>query len=173
MKTKFLLALFISVVTLNAQNLEGELTINGKSNTEINLETNSAVQLFKAFKTGKYQLQFNFDANDIPKNIYGETIVLFEFKTEIYKDGKLVKNLSRKQPIPYFPGEMQLPAEAFDFAGLLVFQSWDDMKRKEGSFGVMPKGKYSVKLYATPKGFSGEIRPVEFEFNILKNQITK
>jgi hypothetical protein len=153
---------------IQAQSVSGSLSLNGKSKTEIKLESNSVVQLFKEFKTGKYQLKFNFKADGVPENIYKETIVLFEFRTEIYKDGKLVKNLVRKQPIPYFPGDMDLPAEAFDFIGLFTVTSWDDMERNPEMLGVIPEGNYSVKLYANPVGLKGEIKPLNFNFALRK-----
>ncbi len=121
-KTRTIIALLLlsTVFTIHAQTIKGKLTLNGKPKSELNLETNSAVQLFKEFKTGKYQLKFSFDGKDLPTNIYKEQIVFFEFKTEVFRDGKLVKNIIRKQPIPYFPGEMNIPAEAFDFVSILA-----------------------------------------------------
>jgi len=165
MKTLLTFIFTISLLSYtSAQSVSGKLTLNGKTETKLELKTNAVVQLFKEFKTGKYQLKFNFESKGIPKNINKETIVLFQFKTEIYKDGKLVKNLTRKQPIPYFPGEMFLPAEAFDFIGLLMVTAWDDMDKKPKYFGIMPKGYYKVKLYVNPIGFKGEIAPIEFGF---------
>lgn len=165
---KSLLILIAVSSFCNAQSVKGSLTLNNKSQTELQLESNSIVQLFKAFKKGTYQLGFNFEANDTPKNIYGEHIVLFEFRTEIYKDEKLVKNLVRKQPIPYFPGDMMLPAESFDFVGLFIVTSWDDMDKKPELLGVLPEGNYRVKLYASPIGVEGEIKPLDFSFSLRK-----
>lgn len=162
---KILFVLLLCAIGVQGQQVEGKLTLNGKSKTEIKLDNKSTVQLFKEFKTRKHQLHLNFEAKEIPKNRNGETIVLFEFKTELYKNGKLVKNIVRKQPIPYFPGDMDLPAETFDFISLLTFQSWDDLNREEGSLGMMSKEKYTVKLYATPLGFSGEISPIVFQIS--------
>ena len=60
---------------LNAQNINGKLTLNDKSTTELQLKTNSAVQLFKDFKTGKYQLKFAFDSKGVSENIYNKEII--------------------------------------------------------------------------------------------------
>ncbi|WP_405607700.1 hypothetical protein [Polaribacter sp. Asnod1-A03] len=154
----------------NAQTIQGTLTLNGKSKTELNLKTNSAVQLFKDFKTEKYKLKFNFKSKEISKNIYGETVIFFDFITVVKKDGIIVKNLQRKQPIPYFPGEMFLPAEAFDFISVLA--SLDKERHattiEKGYQGTMPEGKYIMQLFAKPVGFKGEIKPLEFSFMLRK-----
>ncbi|MEM9868587.1 MAG: hypothetical protein AAF765_12920, partial [Bacteroidota bacterium] len=107
---KTIFVLLSCVIIGNAQSVEGELTLNGKTKTELKLESNSAVQLFKEFKTGKYQLKFNFSGRDLVKNVYKEEIVFFNFKTVVRKDGKLVKNVVRKVPLAYFPGDMGIPA---------------------------------------------------------------
>ncbi|WP_282043834.1 hypothetical protein [Winogradskyella flava] len=158
LKTLLLLIVFSSFC--NAQSVSGKLTLNGKSETELKLESNSAVQLFKEFKTGKYQLKFGFKGKEIPTNIYKEKIVFFEFITTIKKDGELVKNVVRKQPIPYFPGEMFIPAEAFDFIAILA-----SISKEKGNQGVMPSGKYSIRLTLKSVDFKGAVEPVEFSFS--------
>lgn len=167
----FLFTLLISF-SIRAQSVQGRLTLNGKSKTSLKLESNSAVQLFKDFKTGKYQLQFSFDGKDLVKNLDKETIVFFNFRTVVKKDGKLVKNVIRKHPIPYFPGDMSIPSEAFDFVSVLAITSWDDMQGDSKEtvptlnelLGLMPEGNYSVQLFAEPIEVKGKIAPVEFNF---------
>ena len=172
MKNTILLLFLCSLMSLSAQNVKGKLTLNGKSELNLELKSNSAVQLFKEFKTGKYQLNFNYEANDIPMNIYKETIVFFDVLTIIKKDGKIVKNLQRKQPIAYFPGEQALPAEAFDFIGALANQGGEEedglQMLKKGLYGTMPEGKYTVQLRLKPIDFKGEIAPIEFSFILRK-----
>lgn len=160
---KTLLLITVFTTFCNAQNVKGQLTLNGKSETKLELKTMSAVQLFKEFKTGKYKLKFNFDTKEVPQNIYKETIVFFDFTTIIKKDGKLVKNVVRKQPIPYFPGDMNIPAEAFDFIGVLA-----SISKEKGNQGIMPEGKYSIQLQVKPVGFKGEFKPLEFSFILRK-----
>ena len=172
MKKLITIVLLSTILSMHAQSVEGKITLNGKSKTELKLENNSAVQLFKEFKTGKYQLRFSFDGKGLPTNIYKETIVFFEFITTVKRDGKLVKNVVRKQPIPYFPGEMFLPAEAFDFIGTLVNVDEDeepaDQMLKKGFQGTIPEGNYTVQLIVKPVGFKGEIKPLEFSFILRK-----
>lgn len=169
MKTLFTFILTFCLCSLiNAQNVKGKLTLNGKSQTKLELTSNSAVALFKEFKQGKYKLQFFFEAKDIPKNMYKETIIFFDFITVIKKNGKLVKNIQRKQPIPYFAGEMFIPAEAFDFIGALATLNEEEQATliKKGYQGTMPKGKYSVQLNIKPVGFKGETASLEFGFSL-------
>ncbi|MBL85096.1 MAG: hypothetical protein CMO82_00345 [Winogradskyella sp.] len=168
MRLKYsLLAIAIGLVFFaNAQSVKGKLSLNGKSETTLKLETNSVVQLFKEFKTGKYKLQFSFDGDDLPTNIYNEKIVFFEFITTIKKDGELVKSITRKQPIPYFPGDMGIPAEAFDFVGLLA----EDPQEEEelNMIGTMPEGNYQIELAIKPIGLKGEIKPLTINFILRK-----
>lgn len=171
MKKSILILLLICAFSLNAQQIEGKLSLNGKSKTEIKLETNSAVQLFKEFKTGKYNLKFNYNSKEVPPNIYKESVVFFEFITVVKKDGELVKNIVRKQPIPYFPGDMDLPAEAFDFIGVLAFLDGKKAQTnylEKGYQGTLPAGEYNVQLMIRPIGVKGEIAPVEFNFTLRK-----
>ncbi|MFD2588895.1 hypothetical protein ACFSQJ_18360 [Croceitalea marina] len=172
MRISILIIALISSFSVTAQSVSGKLTLNEKSKTELKLETNSAVQLFKEFKTGKYQLKFSFDGKELPNNIYKEKIIFFEFITSIKKDGKLVKNVIRKQPIPYFPGEMFLPAEAFDFIGVLAGADEEAsatvVPALNELLGTMPKGNYTVELSVKPLGVKGEIKPVEFSFLLRK-----
>ena len=170
MKKYIALLVLISSLSLQAQYVEGQITLNGKTNTELKLESNSAVQLFKEFKTGKYQLKFNFKGKELVKNVYKEEIVFFNFKTVVKRDGKLVKNVVRKVPLAYFPGDMGIPAEAFDFVGLLAVDPEEEeiQMLKEGTIGLMFPGEYSIELYAEPIGAKGSIKPVIFNFTVPK-----
>ncbi|MGC6431975.1 MAG: hypothetical protein ACON5F_13095 [Jejuia sp.] len=167
MKTTFITLILIFTISLTfAQEVKGALTLNGKSKSELKLETNSAVQLFKDFKTGKYKLKFSFDGDKLPTNVYKEDIVFFEFMTSVKKDGKLVKNVIRKQPIPYFPGDMGIPAEAFDFVGLLASNPMEDEDPADQMIGTIPEGSYEVQLSVKPVGFKGNVNPVSFYFKL-------
>jgi len=70
--------------------------------------------------------------------------------------------------MPYFPGEMRLPAEAFDFASLLVVTSWDDTERKPDLLGVMLEGEYAIKLSVKPVNAKGMAEPVTINFALRK-----
>lgn len=153
-------------ITMFGQTVEGSLTLNGKNKSTIELSSNSAVQLFKEFKTGKYQLGFNFKGNKLVNNLNKEQIVFFEFTTVVKKDGKLLKSLIHRQPMPYFPGEMSIPAEAFDFVGILATANGGKniALTKYKTIGLMEPGTYTVELSAKPLEVGGKINALQFQF---------
>jgi len=161
------LLLFTSVV--KAQSVSGKLTLNEKSMTDMKLSSSSPVQLFKEFKTGKYKLKFFFSGKGIKPTSNKEMIVFFDFITVVKFNGKTVKKVKKTTPTPYFPGDMGLPAEAFDFVGILANMNDDDEVLQtipKGKYGSMEKGTYTVELYAQPRGVSGKISPVVFTFRV-------
>ncbi|PQJ14735.1 hypothetical protein [Aureicoccus marinus] len=194
MKKYLLLLLGIAALQINAQTVEGKLTLNGKSKTTLELESNSAVELFKAFKEKKYQLRFVYEADNV-EGLYAKNkekmVIFFNVVTTVKRDGKLVKNVIRKQPIPYFPGDMFLPAEAFDFVSVLSMVSQNEKDTnsflpafneqldgmegekemqilKEGMPGYMQPGSYTIELSMQPVGYKGRINPVVFNFILRK-----
>jgi hypothetical protein len=153
-----------SIGLVNAQSIDGELLLNGKKSALIELETNSVTDLFKAFKTREHELSFRFKSNDTPKYLYGESIVFFDFITQVKKDGKLIKEVRRDQPFPYFPGDMFLAPECFDFIPVLA-----SIEKEEGPLrGTLPAGKYSVILKAVPRDAKGSIETLEIYFALRK-----
>ncbi|WP_290567882.1 MULTISPECIES: hypothetical protein [unclassified Leeuwenhoekiella] len=133
----------------------GQLLVNGKSSVEIRLNEGNVVDLFKNFKTGKHQIQFNFKGAGLAKDQEGRGVALFTFVTEIYKDGKLMRSVKR-EPLTFFPGEMLEPVEAFDVIPLLTFAQGNPLEN--GAYpGKLTKGKYLIKIKAIPMGSSGKI----------------
>ncbi|XLS29144.1 hypothetical protein ACJD0Z_18345 [Flavobacteriaceae bacterium M23B6Z8] len=167
-----IISFFLSIfyVGIQAQEISGSVTLNGKTKAELSLESNSAVQLFKEFKEGKYKLGFEFEAFGLPQNIYGEKIVFFNFRTIVKKDGKVIKETIREAPLPYFPGDMFLAAESFDFIPVLA--SIDQMAGSEEGYGTMPEGNYQIQLIAKPVGFKGTINPLNIYF-VLRRRPTR
>ena len=166
-----IILLSLSLNQLKAQSVRGEITLNGDNKFEITPETNSVISLFKDFQTKKYELQFRFKAYDVPKNIYGETVVFFNFKTQIKKDGKLIKELQRKEPLPYLQGEGSLTAESFDFISMLSSIDGNDTKNSK-YLGTLPEGEYKIVLQMIPLGFKGNINPLEIYF-VLRRRPTR
>jgi len=166
----FLLGMVLFVQQTKAQQIKGQLTINNKETTRLELSSASAVHLFKNFKEGKYKIGFNFKADELQKNSEGEFIVFFDFKTVIKKDGKVLRRIKRHMPVPFFPGEMFLPAEAFDFISVLSVTSWDDMVKKtfvsQEKSGIMKSGNYEIELSVVPKDVEAEVTPVTFGFSV-------
>lgn len=170
MKTKNLILVLLCMVSLYAysQTVEGQLTLNRKNQTKLELKSSSAVQLFKEFKTGKHKLGFSFKGSNLKQNANKEEVVFFEFITIVKKDNQLLKKHLRKQPIPYFPGEMNVPAEAFDFISFLANANQLEVSQlmKKDQIGLMSSGTYQVELIVKPVGVKGSIKPLIFEFNI-------
>jgi hypothetical protein len=150
-----------------AQTVKGRLTLNEKSRVDLVMETNSVTALFKEFKTKKYNLGFQFKAYDIPKNCYDETVVFFNFYTRVEKDGKLIKEIKREEPFPYFPGDMFLGPESFDFISILGALD-GGAGNNHKILGIMPEGQYAIKLAVIPNGFKGNIIPLEIYFALRK-----
>lgn len=141
-----------------APQIEGKIQIDGKSTVTTELEAGNVVDLFKKFKTGNFPIIFAFDGKDLPKDDQGRGVVLFEFKTEIYKEGKLIGAVKRK-PMPFFPGEMLEPVETFDIIHLLTYAQ--DNPLKKAYPGKLEKGKYTIVLSANPVGATGTIEKAQ------------
>lgn len=141
-----------------APQVEGKIQIDGKSTLTTELEAGNVVELFKKFKTGNYPIVFAFDGKDLPKDDQGRDVVLFEFKTEIYKEGKLIGAVKR-QPMPFFPGEMLEPVETFDIIHLLTYAQGNPLKKAYP--GQLEKGKYTIVLSANPMGAKGSIEKAQ------------
>ena len=86
----------------------GKLSIKGFTNGEIKQQT--PVELFKAFKDGKYTINFNYRSEDLKP----DNIILFDMKTTVKHNGKTISETSRKD-WPWLPGDTFVPVEAFDF----------------------------------------------------------
>lgn len=138
--------------------VNGKMLIKNKSALEIKLKNGNVVDLFKDFKMGKYPINFNFEGFGTPRDEQERGIVLFEFVTELYRNGKLIRAVKR-EPMPFFPGEMLEPVETFDIISLLTSAQGNPLKN--GAYpGKLDKGKYSIKVKAIPLGVSGKIQEV-------------
>jgi hypothetical protein len=159
MKTsRFTLVLtaFVLISTLSfSQSVEGRLSIKGFTNGEIKEQT--PVALFKAFKDGAYTINFNFKSS----NVGSEGIVLFDMKTTVKHNGKIISETSRGG-WPWIPGDMFVPVEAFDF-----IPAWQ--KYAEKGLPVSIPGKYEIILQFVPtqgQKVKGNISPTAIQFTI-------
>ncbi|NAS32715.1 hypothetical protein GTQ40_17170 [Flavobacteriaceae bacterium R38] len=166
-KIILLVVFVLGSIQTRAQSVKGTLTLNNSNKIELSPENNSVVSLFRDFKMKKYAMQFHFKAYNVPKNIYGETVVLFNFITQIKKDGKLIKEIKREEPLPYFPGDMFLAPESFDFISILGSIDGNDTRNSK-YLGTLPAGEYTIVLDIVPLGFEGNINPLEIYFALRK-----
>jgi hypothetical protein len=154
MKTSILTVLILLFYTFShAQLVQGELKINDKNKTEINLKSNKIVNLYADFREKTHQINFVFTGIDLPQNNEKQEVIQFVFNTTIKKDGKILGSMKRS-PTPFFPGDMLMPVETFDLISILSnIQTNTNDKVSE-----IPKGNYEVILEAKPIGVKGEIK---------------
>ena len=150
--------LFLTVNT-QAQSLEGRLGVKGFLRTTTFKEIRP-VDLFKAFKDGKYSIVFNFKADGLGER----NIVLFDMKTTVKYNGKTLSRSSR-EGWPWLPGDMVLPAETFDFISTLEKL----YARDTPTVGFLPKGGYEIILEMVPspkQAVRTGITPTRIKFNV-------
>ncbi|MEZ4786663.1 MAG: hypothetical protein R2790_01975 [Flavobacterium haoranii] len=154
--------IFIAIIGLcgffaNAQLVQGEMLLGEQSKTEIKLKNNKAVNLYAAFREGNYPVHFIFSTDAVPLNSDKKEVVQFVFTTTVKRDGKIIGNVKRN-PIPFFPGDMFMPVETFDFISILSNIQTNSNDR----ISEIPSGKYEVILEAKPIGVKGAIKPLRF-----------
>lgn len=154
---------FLFVTTVTAQSIKGALLINEQSKAEIQLPSNKIVNLYADFRQGKHQLLFKFEGNSLPLNSEKQEVVSIVFFTTIKKDGKVVAN-SKRAPIPFFPGDMFMPVETFDFISLLS----NLQTNTSANVSAIEPGNYEIVLEARPLLAKGEIAAASFLISVPK-----
>lgn len=153
MKTIFLTLSLIFTSFMYAQTISGELSIKAQKQFELTLSSNKAVNLYAAFRHQEFPILFHFSGKDIPHNNEEKQVVSFVFQTTVKKDGKTI-GTSKRNPIPFFPGDMLMPVETFDFISMLsTIQS-----NGANNISTIPPGKYEIILEAIPQGVKGNIQ---------------
>jgi hypothetical protein len=137
----------------SAQLVQGEIKIKEQSKLELTVQSNKAVNLYADFRENKYPIQFAFTGNSIPVNSDKKVVVQFVFTTIVKKDGKVV-GTTKRNPIPFFPGDMFMPVETFDFISILS----NLQTNPEDRISEIPKGNYEILIEAKPVGVKGEIQ---------------
>ena len=162
MKKRILTAIVCCFTSISfAQLVQGELKIKEQSKLELTVQSNKAVNLYADFRENKYPIQFAFTGNSIPVNSDKKVVVQFVFTTIVKRDGKVV-GTTKRNPIPFFPGDMLMPVETFDFISILSnLQNNSEVNNSE-----IPKGNYEIILEAKALGVKGEIHPVKLFFKV-------
>lgn len=161
MRNLFLVSLiFISGIS-NAQLIQGNISVKGQSKVELSPRSGKAVNLYADFRENSYPIHFSFTGTDIPLNDEKKEVVQFVFSTTVRKDGKVVGSFKRN-PIPFFPGDMFMPVETFDFISVLSNLQTNDHE----NVSEMPSGNYEVILEAKAVGIKGDIKPVRLLIKI-------
>lgn len=114
-------------------------------------QVKNVLDLFAGFRNEKHQIIFTLEGNT--------TEIVFE--TKVIKDGKVI-GTGKRLPMPYFPGDMYIAPEAFDFISLLPYS------KKGNEFGKLASGTYEIELSAIPSMDNAKKESVIFKF-IVKN----
>ena len=169
MKTLFTIFVLCLATQAYAQEVRGKLTINNASEAYLKIgdiageSQGQVVELFKQFKQDDHSIKFSFEGK-YPTEENKPEFSFFTFRTTVKHNGKMVKSMER-EPMPYIPGDMLLPAEAFDFIGILAMHGQKGMGYGENT-GAMPKGEYEIILEAIPMKTQGTITKGLIMFNV-------
>lgn len=79
----------------------------------------------------------------------------------------MIKEVKCDQLIPYFPGDMYVAPESFNFIPVLASIDSASLE-EEAYYGTMPEGKYQIQLIAKPVGFKGAVNPLNIYFALRK-----
>ncbi len=160
-KSAILLLLLLTTTSSFAQYVQGEISVKEQSKLEIILKSNKAVNLFADFRENKFPIQFTFTGNSLPLNSDKKAVVSFVFTTTLKKDGKIITT-SKRSPMPFFPGDMFMPVETFDFISMLSYLK----DNTDDAVSEIPKGNYEIILEAKPVAVKGEISQARISVKI-------
>ncbi len=161
MKNLIFPALFLLFNSAAAQSVNGTITLSGQSSAALSLNSNRITDLYAEFRKNRYPVVFTFSGSDLKKTGDSREEARFVFITTVKKDGRVISSL-RRPAFPFFPGDMFMPVETFDFIPVL-----SDLQEKNTlKPGTLPAGKYEILLEAAPDGIKGSIRPFRITFSL-------
>lgn len=148
-------SIIITSISVKAQSVSGAIKIKEQSKLEIQAKSNKVVGLYASFRENQYPILFSFKGTDLPYNSEKQQVVNIQFVTTVKKDGKVIASISRK-PIPFFPGDMFMPVETFDFVSILS----SIQKNSLDKVSEIPSGNYEIVLEAKTLDVKAEISPL-------------
>ena len=156
---KLILLLIIGFIINNpnaySQSISGKVSVSGFNKDGI-IKEKTAVELFKSFKENTYNIGFKFQGwGTYPP----QQPLIFDMTTTVKKNGKVIGSSSRPG-WPWLPGDMFVPAEAFDFIPIL--QKDGGMRMKGRKINTL-SGSYEIILemkISSGQGIDGKIEPV-------------
>lgn len=156
MKTIMLVSLLCLSVAMQtqAQLVQGVLKVKEQSKVELNGNNGKAVNLYAEFRENKYPILFSFSCVDVPVNDEKKEVVQFVFTTTVKRDGKVL-GTAKRSPIPFFPGDMFMPVETFDFISILANLQSNTLDHNS----EIPKGNYEITIEANAVGVKGKVQP--------------
>lgn len=147
--------------TLQAQEAKGKITVGGKSNYRIEQQKESVVHHYADFRTGKHPVVFSLSSKGYALTSDKKEVVLVSFETIVQADGKQISR-SKGKPIPYFPGEMGMPVETFDFIPVIFDHQNGRGTKDDKGFLRRTKNKpvtYEIEIRAETLNGKGNIAP--------------
>jgi hypothetical protein len=148
-------------IGVNAQSSSGNLLINKSSRTKIENPI-SIVHHFGDFKTGKNKIVFNLETKGFPTTTDGKEVAIIVFETIVKSNGRVISQTKGK-PLPFFPGEMGMPIEAFDIISPIFLHQYGlekSIKENPKLSPVVGKGtSYEVEIRAEVLNGTGKVDP--------------
>lgn len=147
---------------LQAQQAVGNLLINSSAKTKIENRP-SVVHHFADFKTGKNNIVFNLETNGFPKTADGKELAIVVFETIVKVNGRIISQV-KSSPLPFFPGEMGMPVEAFDIISPIFMHQYGLGKSTKDNPKLNPVARkgtsYEVEVKAEVINGDSRIAPV-------------
>lgn len=143
-----------------SQNFSGRMSVSGLDRGST-IKEETPLQFFKSFKDNRYKIGFSFNSKDVPK----DGIVLFDMKTTVKLNGRTIGSATRGG-WPWLPGDLFVPAEAFDFIPILQRQS---RKLRGRAPSRLAPANYEIILEMKPaagQDVSGSVSPATISFKV-------
>lgn len=162
-KSALLTVLWMTLGWLNgiAQQASGNILVNNRSKTTLE-NSLSPVHHFGDFKTGRHKIVFNLKTEGFPTTSDGKEVAIIVFETIVKINGKTISQTKGK-PLPFFPGEMGMPVEAFDLISPIFLHHFGlekSLKENPKLSPIIEKGAtYEVELRAEVVNGTGKIAP--------------
>ena len=172
---KRILFLITGLILFNAaaytQTIPGKVPVSGKASfsgkisvsgfsKDGRIKEETAAGLFKSFKEDKYRIGFTFWHGG---KYQTEQLVLFDMSKKKKRNGRVIGSSSRSG-WPWLPGDMFVPAEAFDFIPMLHKEAGSRIK--DSKMNAL-SGRYDIILemkVSSGQEISGSIPPVTISF---------
>lgn len=135
--------------TANAQDAQGYINVEEPPPIIDLIEKGSVVDLLAAFRENKGKLVFELESK--------AEVVPVSFRTVIKRNGEMIGRHTR-QPMPYFPGEMVMCPESFNFISLFY--------KAANEKGMLPAGRYQVGLMVMSASGKPLGKESHFEFTV-------
>lgn len=151
-----IICLFAFVVTSVAQEVQGKILLNERSENRIELKVSEPVGLYAQLREKAVAINFVFEGKGLSRTSSGQEVALIWFRTTVKHNGKEI-GVGKRDPMPFFPGDMWMPVETFDIISILAGGKAN---------AKLSPGKYEVVLEAMPTGAKGEIKPASLFFEV-------